>query len=48
MEVTQQQAYEVALAAIGRLTVEQHFYQAQITEQAAEIQRLTEPDGSES
>lgn len=39
MEVTQQQAYEAALMLIGRLTVEQHFYQAQIAEQAAENQR---------
>lgn len=30
MDITLEQAYEAALATIGRLTIEQHFYREQL------------------
>lgn len=46
MEITLEQAYEAALATIGRLTVEQTFLKATIDSQAAELDKYrAESDG---
>lgn len=42
MEITQQQAYEAALTIIGQLTVEQHFRQRVIEDQARKIAKSDE------
>lgn len=47
MEITQQQAYEAALTIIGQLTVEQHFRQGVIEDQARKIAE-SRPEASQA